>query len=191
MKIILASKSPRRKELMNLARFDYEIIVSDFDEKVDKKLSIEEQSKDIAYGKAKKVFDNTQGDRTVIGADTLVVLDGIEYGKPKNRQEAVDTLKILQGKCHKVYTSIAVLIENKGEFKEYRELHEAKVFVKEMTDKEIDRYVDSEMPFDKAGAYAIQSSFAVFIDKIEGDYSTVVGLPISRIYSILKENKIV
>lgn len=191
MKIILASRSPRRRELMDLAKFDYEILVSDFEEKVDTKLPLEEQSKELAFGKAKAVFDNTQGDRAIIGSDTLVILGENQLGKPKNREEAVQMLKNLQGRSHFVYTSLAVLIEEKGEYKEYKELSKARVFIKKMSDAEIESYVDSEEPFDKAGAYAIQSCFAVFIEKIEGDYASIVGLPISRLHSILKENEII
>ena len=191
MKIILASKSPRRKELMDLAKFEYEILVSNFDENVDKNLSLEEQSKEIAYGKAKDIFENTQGDRTIIGADSLVILDGKQFGKPHDRQEAVEMLLALQGKKHTVYTALSILIENKGKYKEYKELHKSDVYIKKMSYKEIVNYVDSEEPFDKAGSYAIQSCFAVFIDKIEGDYTTIVGLPIGRVYEILKENNII
>lgn len=191
MKIILASQSPRRKELMDLAKFDYEVLVSNFDEKVNPKLSLEDQSKELAYGKAKDVFDNTQGDRAIIGSDTLVILGERQLGKPKDRDEAINMLKDLQGRSHTVYTSLAILIEEKGQYKEYKELEKTRVFVKKMSDEEIENYVDSEMPFDKAGSYAIQSCFAVFIDRIEGDYPTIIGLPINRIYSIFKENDII
>lgn len=190
MKIILASSSPRRKDLMDLAKIEYEAIPSNFDEKVDTNLSLEEQSLQIAYGKAKDVFDNTQADRTVIGSDTLVVVDGKQFGKAKTRNEAIQMLKTLQGKEHSIYTSLAVLIEKQGNYKEYKELFEVKVFVRQMSDKEIENYVDSEQPFYCAGAYAIQGFFAVFIDKIEGDYPTALGLPINRVYNILKENDI-
>ena len=188
MKVILASQSPRRKELMDLAKIDYEVIVSDYDENVDKSLSLEEQSKEIAYGKAKDVFDNTQGNRIVIGADSLVILDGEQLGKPKDREEAVEMIKKIQGKCHTVYTSIAVLVENNEEYKEYKELHQAKVYIKSMTDEEIENYVESGEPFDKAGGYGVQTSFAVFVERVEGEYSVIVGLPLCRVYEILKEN---
>ncbi|MGN1299143.1 MAG: Maf family protein [Candidatus Scatovivens sp.] len=190
MKIILASKSPRRRELMNLGRFEYEILVSDEEEKFDENLSIEEQSKKLAYSKAKIIFDNTQGDRAIIGADTIVVNNNEIYGKPKDRQDAIRMLKNLQGKEHKVYTSIAVLIEKSGAYKEYNELHETKIFVKKMSDYEISKYITDTNPYDKAGAYAIQGEFSLFIEKIEGSYTNVVGLPIERIYEILKENGI-
>ena len=191
MKIILASGSPRRKELMDLAQIEYEIIPSKFDEKVDQKLSLDEQSIELAFGKAKDVFDNTQGDRTIIGSDTLVILDGKQFGKPKDRDEAVKMLKSLQGRSHTVYTSLVILIEKNGEYKEYKELHKSEVFVNEMSNEEIESYVDMENPLDKAGAYAIQSCFIVYINKIVGDYATIVGLPISRAYKILKENDII
>lgn len=190
MKIILASSSPRRKDLMDLAKIEYEVIPSNFDEKVDYCLNLEEQSKEIAYGKAKDVFENTQADRVIIGSDTLVILDGKQFGKADSREEAIEMLKKLQGKAHSIYTSLAILIENQGDYKEYKELHEVRVFVREMSDEEIEHYVDEERPFYCAGAYAIQGFFAVFVDKIEGDYPTALGLPINRVYRILKENNI-
>lgn len=191
MKVILASSSPRRKDLMDLGRFDYEVLVSDLEEMRNMTLSIEEQSKDLAYQKAKIVYDNTQGDRAVIGADTLVVLGDKVFGKPADRDEAISMLRELQGKRHCIYTSIAVLIDNKGKEKEYKELHRTYVYVKPMNDLEIAEYIANEMPYDKAGSYGIQDSFAIFIDKIEGNYTSALGLPIQRIYEILKENGIV
>ncbi len=190
MKIILASGSPRRRDLMELAKIDYECMVSSFDEKVDTGLSYEEQSQEIAYGKAKDIFENTQGDRTIIGADTLVIVEEKRFGKPQNREEAIQMLRMLQGRAHFIYTSIAILIEEQGKYKEYKELHKVKVFIREMTEEEIETYVDTERPFYCAGAYAIQSQFAVFVDKIEGDYPTALGFPINRVYSILKENNL-
>lgn len=190
MKIILASSSPRRKDLMTLAKIEYEAIPSNFDEKVDTNLSLEEQSLQIAYGKAKDIFQHTQADRAVIGSDTLVIVNGKQFGKAKTREEAIQMLKELQGNTHFIYTSIAILIEDRGNYQEYKELHKVKIVVKPMSDEEIENYVDSERPFYCAGAYAIQGFFSVFIDKIEGDYPTALGLPINRVYSILKENDI-
>ncbi len=108
MKIILASSSPRRKDLMDLAKIEYEVIPSNFDEKVDYCLNLEEQSKEIAYGKAKDVFENTQADRVIIGSDTLVIVDGKQFGKADSREEAIEMLKKLQGKAHSIYTSLAI-----------------------------------------------------------------------------------
>lgn len=191
MKIILASSSPRRRDLMDLAKIEYEAMPSNFDEKVDEKLSLEDQSIEIAYGKAKDIFEKTQEDRVVIGSDTLVIVEGKKFGKAKNRLEAIKMLQQLQGKVHSIYTSLAILIKKQGNYKEYKELHEVKVFVRQMSDREIEDYVDSEKPFYCAGAYAIQGFFAIFVDKIEGDYPTALGLPINRVYNILKENDIV
>lgn len=191
MKIILASSSPRRKELMDLAKFDYEILTGNVDETCNNNLSIEEQSKDVAYRKAKFVYDNTQGDRVVIAGDTLVVKDDKVYGKPKDIEDAVEMLRELQGKKNYIYTSIAVLIEQRGKEKEYNELHRTVVYVKPMNDIEIAQYIESDKPFDKAGSYAIQGLFSIFIEKIEGNYTSALGLPIQRIYEILKENGIV
>ncbi len=191
MKIILASKSPRRVALMELAKFDFEIVPSNYDEKIDNEYDIENTSKKLSYNKAKEIFDNTQGDRTIIGADTIVVKENKILGKPKDRTDAIKMLRQLQGGMHTVYTSIAVLIEYQEKYKEYNEIIKTDVYVKNMSDEEIIEYVDSEEPYDKAGAYGIQTSFSVFVEKIEGDYSSILGLPISRIYDILKENEII
>ena len=191
MKIILASQSPRRIALLDLAKIDFEVLPSGYDEKIDKSMSIEEISKELAYGKAKDVFDNTQGDRTIIGADTIVVKDNVIFGKPKDRAEAIKMLKEIQGDVHTVYTSLAILIEERGEYKEYKEVVETDITVNPMTDAEIIEYIDQEEPYDKAGAYAIQSTFAKFIDDIEGNYMSVIGLPIDKVYKILKENEII
>ncbi len=188
MKIILASGSPRRRELMDLAGIDYEVMISNVDETFEDGLSIDDQSKRLAYIKAKEIFDNTQGDRAIIGSDTMVVKGDKVYGKPKDRDEAIKMIKELEGTRHSVYTSLAVLIEERGEYKEYIELSKVDVYFKRISDKEIENYVDFEEPYDKAGAYAIQSSFCKYVEKIYGDYYSVVGLPIGRVYDILKEN---
>ena len=163
MKIMLASQSPRRKELMELAGFDYEVICSNADETFEEGLTIEEQSKRLAYIKAKAVFDNTQDDRAIVGSDTMVIKGDKVYEKPKDREDAIRMIKELQGTSHTVYTSLAILIEEKGEYKEYIELSKVDVYFKKISDKEIEEYVDYENPYDKAGAYAIQSSFCKFV----------------------------
>ena len=104
MRIILASKSPRRRELMNALGVDYEVLVSDMEESWSDLLEIEENSKEIAYQKAKDVYNNTQGDRLILSADTIVVKDGEVFGKPKSREEAIDMIRKLQGGKHTVYT---------------------------------------------------------------------------------------
>ena len=191
MKIILASQSPRRIALMELAKIDFEVMSSNKEEKKIKDgINIDEQSKEVAYQKALDVFNNTQGDRAIIGADTIVVKDNKVFGKPTDRKEAIKMLKELQNDVHTIYTSLAILIEEKGQYKEYKELVKTNVTVHSMTEQEIVEYVDTEEPYDKAGAYAIQSCFAKYIDEIEGNYMSVIGLQIDKIYKILKENEI-
>ena len=192
MKVILASQSPRRAALLELANIDFEVLPSKIaEEKIKSGGDIEEQSKELAYKKAFNVFNNTQGDRAIIGADTIVVKDNKVYGKPKDRNDALRMLKELQDDVHTVYTSLAILIEDKGEYKEFKEIVKTDVTVNKMSDYEIIEYVDQEEPYDKAGAYAIQSCFAKYIDEIEGNYMSVIGLPIDRVYKILKENEII
>ena len=190
MKVILASGSPRRKALMELAEIDCIVIPSEFDESKVNSYSIEDTSLELAIGKAKDVFENTQDDRAVIGADTIVVKDDKIYGKPKDRDDAIRMLKEISGGMHTVYTSISIMIEDRGKKKEYNETIKTDIYVNEMNEEEIEKYVDTERPFDKAGAYAIQSSFSKYVEKIDGDYMSVVGLPISRVYDILKENDV-
>ena len=100
-------------------------------------------------------------------------------------------LKELQGDIHSVYTSLSILIEDRGEYKEYKEVVRTDINVNPISDEEIIEYVDNERPFDKAGDYAIQSSFCKYIDEIDGNYMSVIGLPVDKVYSILKENEII
>ena len=189
MRIILASKSPRRKELMDLLGFDYEIIESGVDETLESGLSIEEQSKKLAYIKAKNVFDKTSGDRIVIGSDTLVVKDGKLYGKPKNRQDAIDMINNIKNDKHQVCTSLAVLVQKNGKYEEYLDCDIVDIYVSDISKEEIEEWLDTGHAWDKAAAYAIQLEFAKFIEKIDGNYSSVVGLPIHKLYNILKNIK--
>ena len=190
MKIILASQSPRRASLLKLVNIDCEIFPSNYDEAKTPGLTVEEQSKEWAYQKAKSVFESMQEDRAVIGADTIVVKDGVIYGKPKDRDEAISMIENIQNDVHQVYTSIAVLIEDRGKVKEFKDIVRTDIYVNKMTKKEIEEYIDYDLPFDKAGAYAIQGFFSKYISRIDGNYSSVVGLPVDRIYTILKENDV-
>lgn len=186
MRIILASKSPRRKELMDLLNVNYEVIVSDADETLEDILTMEEQSKELAYVKAKAVFDETQGDRIVIGADTLVYKDNQKLGKPENAENATKMLKQLKNSTHQVCTGIAILVKKGDFFSEITDCSTTSIHIKDMTDKEIQDWIATGKAFDKAGSYAIQEEFAKFIDKIVGNYSSVVGLPIDKVYDIIK-----
>ena len=186
MKVILASKSPRRKELMDLLDIDYEIMVSDVDETLEEGLSLEEQSKKLGYIKAKAVFDKTSGDRIVIGSDTLVVKDEKLFGKPKNRENAINMIEDLKNDKHQVITSIAILVEKEGKCEEYLDCDITDVYVSDMSQKEIESWIDTGKAYDKAGAYAIQLEFTKHIEKIDGNYNSVIGLPINKVYNILK-----
>lgn len=189
MRVILASGSPRRKELMDMLDIDYEIIVSNADETLEEGLSLEEQSKRLGYIKAKAVFDETSEDRIIIGSDTMVVKDNKIYGKPKDKQDAINMLNELKNNKHQVFTSLAILVQKGEEYKEYIDCDVTEVYFSDMTEAEIEKWVDSGEAYDKAGAYGVQSSkFAVFIDKINGNYATIVGLPIHKVYNVLKNH---
>lgn len=189
MRIILASASPRRKELLGLIVSNFDIYVSNVDEKMEESLSLEENVTKLANIKAKSVFDKTSGDRIVIGADTIVTKDGKIYGKPKDKDDAKDMIKeLISGDgTHRVITGLSVIVEKDGDMFEHNTYDETKIFLKNMTDEEIDRWIDSGKAMDKAGAYGIQDEFCVYVDKIEGNYTTVVGLPTAKLYDILKK----
>ena len=191
MKVILASGSPRRKELLAKLDMKFEVIVSDADETLNKNLEIEEQVKQLAYKKAKVVFENIEGNKIVIGADTMVFKENIIYGKPKDKEDAIKMLKDLQGCMHKVITGLCVLVENNGDIKEYLDYEISEVYVKPMENEEILEWIEVGNPYDKAGGYAIQEEFMKFVEKINGNYENIVGLPISKLYDILKQIKIV
>ena len=187
MRIILGSKSARRRELMDLFVPNYEIIVSNADETLEDGLSIEEQSKKLGYIKAKAVFDEIEGDRVVIGSDTMVMKDGRLYGKPKDFEEAVEMLNTLKNTKHQVITSIAILSQEGDNYAEYIDYDIADVYFKDMTQEEIVDWINEGKCYDQAGGYAIQDRFAVFVDKVVGNYSTVVGLPIHKVYEYIKK----
>lgn len=187
MRIILASQSPRRKELLEMITKNYEVIVSHVDETFEEGLTVLEQSKRLAYRKAKKVFEETDGDRIVIGSDTIVVQKDQVFEKPRDRYDAICMIKKLQNNTHQVITSLAVLVQEKNQYQEYIEVDTTKIHIKKMSDKEITHWIDSGKCFDKAGAYAIQSEFSVYIDEMVGNYFSVMGLPIHKLYDILKK----
>ena len=189
MRIILASGSPRRKELLQLIVPKFEIIVSGVDEKLEEGLTLQEQVSRLAYIKAKDIYEKTEGDRIIIGADTIVCKNGKIYGKPKDRNNAKQMInELLEGdKIHNITTGLCVIINKNGEYKEYKTYDEVKVYLKDMTDSETDKWLDTGHAMDKAAAYGIQNEFCVFVDKINGNYTTVVGLPTHKLYDIIKE----
>lgn len=189
MKVILASQSPRRKELLSLIVPKFEIIVSNQEETLKDKLSVEEQVTEIAYTKAKNVYDRTKGDRIVIGSDTIVTKNGKIYGKPKNRKHAKEMIKeLLTGdKVHEIITGLSILIEENGQLKEYKTYDTVKVYLKEISDEEIETWLDTGNAMDKAAAYGIQNEFCVYVEKIEGNYTSALGLPTHKVYDMIKK----
>lgn len=189
MKIILASGSPRRKQLLKLIVPKFDVIVSKVDEILEDGLSVEEQVTRLSYIKAKSVFDKTEGDRIVIGSDTIVTKDDKIYGKPRDREHAKEMIKelLVEDKTHKIITGLSVLIQKDGEYKEYKTFDEVKVYLKNISDDEIEKWINTGNAMDKAAAYGIQNEFCVFIEKIEGNYTSAVGLPTHKLYDIIKK----
>lgn len=187
-KIILASASPRRRELMAMAGYKFEIQVS-HKEEVYEATEPGEIVKELSLLKASDISSmNDRKSLIVIGADTVVAHNGKILGKPQSEQDAFNMIKGYQGDKHQVYTGVTILDYNK-DGKETVINHAVKtdVYVNKMTDEEIWNYIHNDNVMDKAGAYGIQSGFAIHIEKIEGDYFNVVGLPISYVYEELKK----
>jgi len=187
-KIILASASPRRRELMEQAGYEFEIQVSHKEETYVSETPAE-IVKELALLKAKDIAgQNVQQDLIVIGADTVVAYEGKILGKPKSREDAFEMIQGFQGDKHQVYTGVAILHYGQdGQEDVINHAVKTDVYVNAMTEEEIWRYIDSDNVMDKAGSYGIQSGFAIHIEKIEGDYFNVVGLPISYLYEDLRK----
>lgn len=187
-KIILASQSPRRKELLELIGIKkYDVIVSHIDEAIEENITIKEKVKKIAYQKANAVFKTTHGNRIVIGSDTIIEKNQKIYGKPKDEQDAIRMLKEFSNSKVNVITAISVLIEENGKSITKIDYDLAEVYIKKMTEEEIKRWINTGESLDKAGAFAIQGQFCVHIQKINGNYTTIMGLPTQKLYDILKE----
>lgn len=212
-RVILGSASPRRKELLEQIGIEFEIVVSDAEEHY-KSTEPEEIVKELALMKAENVAEEWKHNESapventhaidndvpgldpcekklrnvvILGADTIVVRDGEILGKPSDEEAAFSMLKSLQGRMHQVYTGVAVLdFDENGKRHTISHAEETKVYVHEMTDAEIRRYIAVGESLDKAGAYGIQGRFAAFIDRIEGDYYNVVGLPTAYLYHTMK-----
>ncbi|MGJ7912297.1 Maf family protein [Neobacillus sp. LXY-1] len=179
--LILASSSPRRKELLENLRFSFTISSSEVDETFDPKLSPDEIVMELAERKAQAVFKQNNH-AFVIGSDTIVVADNEVLGKPNDEAEAFEMLRTLSGKQHDVFTGVAILSPT-GTTRFYEK---TEVWFWELTDEEIRSYVKSGEPLDKAGAYGIQQLGSMLVKKINGDYFAVVGLPLARTVRELK-----
>ena len=180
--ILLASQSPRRKELVSLLPWSFEVCVKEVEEKIDLLQPAWANVKSLALQKAQAVAQSHPR-QWVIGADTVVCYKEHILGKPKDEKAAYEMLKMLSGKVHKVYTGVAIVHEEKGINETFYE--ETKVMMQELTDEEINEYILTKEPLDKAGAYGIQGFGARYIVGIEGDYFNVVGLPIHAVYTQL------
>ncbi|MBB4825849.1 septum formation protein [Sporosarcina luteola] len=182
-RIVLASSSPRRKELLEMVNIPFEVLPSEVEENIELiEHDFEGFVKTLAHTKAQAVAKRVE-DAIVIGADTIVVLDGRIYHKPASSEEAKQFLQCFSGKAHSVFTGVAIL--RNGEVSAFTE--KTNVYFKKLDDALIDWYVESGDPMDKAGAYGIQTAGALLVEKIEGDYYNVVGLPIAKLASRLRE----
>ncbi len=192
MKIILASKSPRRKELLSQVGYTYECVVSEKEENTDA-VQPSDVVKELSQQKAEDVCakiekeGQMEEDCLVIGADTIVAKDSEIFGKPKDTEDAKRMLSALQGREHSVWTGVTLIYLRDGKKKKKVFAEETKVHMYSMSEQEIEEYIRTKEPEDKAGAYAIQGYAATFIKKIDGDYNNVVGLPVARIYQELKK----
>lgn len=184
--IILASKSPRRKELLSLITRDFTIEPAAGEEKADENLSPDLYVSALAENKAKEI-SAFHPDDTVIGADTIVAAKGEILGKPRYAEDAKRMLTLLSGTEHSVYTGVCVI--SKGEV--YTFCEETTVRFFELSEEEIDDYIATGEPFDKAGAYGIQDYGALLVEGIEGDYYNVMGLPVGKLNRVLKEMNII
>lgn len=186
-RIILGSKSPRRKKLLEQIGLEFEVIPSDFDEDtICYDNNPEEYVKLLALKKAESVASKVNGNAIVIGADTIVVLENEILNKPIDEYDAYEILKKLSGKTHLVYTGIAII--NNFKNKKVIDFKKTEVSFRNLGDDEIWEYIKTGSPMDKAGAYGIQDDYgAVFVNHIVGCYYNIVGLPLEKFYSMLKE----
>ena len=181
--MILASASPRRKEILENFGFSFKTIVKNIDETSDKTRA-EEKILEIAEKKARAAAIDFP-DENVIGADTVVVVDGKILGKPKDEKEAFSMLKSLSGRSHEVITAFSFININKNI--SYSDYEITKVYFKNLTDDEINWYINTKEPMDKAGAYGIQGKGAFFVEKIEGDFFSVMGFPLGKFVRFLNK----
>lgn len=183
-KVILASNSPRRREI--LGKFiNFEVVTAEVKEDNDFYKSPETLVMALAFEKANSVAIKHE-DAIVIGADTVVEIEGEILGKPKSREDAKRMMEKLRGKTHKVITGFSII--DLSSDKKYMDYEVTEVVFKDLSDEDIEAYLNKAEYMDKAGAYGIQEEAALFVEKIEGDYLNIVGFPISKIYTVLKDN---
>lgn len=183
--IILASASPRRRELLEQAEFSFTVIPSQKEEIITRTVP-NEVVEELSFQKAQDIALKQTEPALIIGADTIVSLNGTIMGKPSSEEHAFQMLHSLQGQTHQVYTGVTIYLQqDKPRFLTFSECTEVTMYP--MSEEEIYSYISTKDPMDKAGAYGIQGRCAIYIQKIHGDYNNVVGLPIARLYQELKQ----
>ena len=185
-KVILASKSPRRAEILRMIGIDFKVIPSNIKEKIDDRITKNKIAEFLSQKKAETISVKYPND-IIIGADTIVISKGEIFGKPKDEEESKQMLKMLSGNSHEVITGVTLINESKGVIKTFSEVTE--VFVRKIPKNQIEYYIKNFNTLDKAGSYGIQEWFSIWIEKINGCYYNVMGLPASKFYLNLQEFK--
>lgn len=191
-RIILASASPRRRELLERAGVNFEVIPASGEENRisdDPKEAVQQLARDKAVSVMHTIEDSADG-TLVIGSDTVVVFENMILGKPHDIEDAVNTLKKLQGNTHQVYTGVSVLEKKNGVWTEHTFYESTDVTFYPVSDEEIRAYVATGEPMDKAGSYGIQGIFGIYVRGICGDHNNVVGLPVARLFYEMKKSEI-
>ena len=197
MEIILASNSSRRKNLLTMLNVPFSVMESGVDERVEEANYMQkgvehtpyEWVRAIAAIKAEAVGNRVEGEKIIIAADTIVTYMGKILHRPFEREEAASMLRTLSGHKHTVYTGLAVMYKDAdGKYETHTSVTATDVYMRVLTDMEISNYVDTKEPYDKAGGYGIQGKGSLLIDRIDGDYFNVVGLPLVQLYKELSEN---
>lgn len=183
MKVVLASASPRRKELLQLIGLNPEIVIPDIDEAPHPAEAIDAFLGRVTIAKGIAVYKKKFFSQLLVSADTIVLLDDAVIGKPADRQDAFRMLNRLSGQRHEVLTGISLMYQGETRF----EISRTAVYLKELTESEIDFYLDHENFLDKAGAYAIQGRAALFVERIDGCFFNVMGFPLNLFYRMVKE----
>ena len=191
-RIILASASPRRRELLERAGVKFEVIPASGDENRtsdDPTEAVAQLARDKAVS-VKATVEDAEEETVIIGSDTVVVFQNMILGKPHDQEDAVNTLKKLQGNTHQVYTGVSVLEKKNGQWQEHTFYESTDVTFYPVSDGEIREYVATGEPMDKAGSYGIQGLFGIYVKGINGDYNNVVGLPAARLFYEMKKSGI-
>lgn len=188
-KIILASASPRRREILHNMGLEFTVMPAADEEKTEK-VQPPEVVEELSLSKAMSISKHVGKDTLIIGADTVVAFEGRILGKPKNQKDAFETLKLLQGTTHQVYTGVTILCGDSGEWIPVTFSECTQVTFYPVSEEEILRYVESGEGMDKAGSYGIQGYFGGYVKKIDGDYLNVVGFPAARMFYELKKRGI-